>query len=329
MKAIVYTQYGPPDVLQLQEVARPEPMERQVLVRVMAASVNALDYRRFESISLMGRWMETVVIKATRKVLGADIAGTVETVGAAVTRFRPGDAVFGVSAGSVGGFAEYACAQERSLALKPANVPFEAAAAVPVAGITALQALRDHGKVRSGQQVFIYGAGGGAGTLAVQIARAFGAEVTAVCSTRSREAVRAVGADHILDYTREDFTQSGRRYDLIAAVNGYRSILTYRKALKPGGRYVVVGGAIPQILQGMLLGPLLSMVGNKKMGFMGIAQTNPADLETLAGLLEAGKIVPVIDRRYPLSETAEAIRYLVKGHARGKVVITVADDPPA
>jgi NADPH:quinone reductase-like Zn-dependent oxidoreductase len=323
MKAIVYTKYGPPDVLQLKEVAKPEPKNNQVLVKVRAASINALDYRRFEKISTLGRFMEEVLLKTINKVLGADIAGRVEAVGASVKQFQPGDEVFGVSAGSAGGFAEYACAAENDLALKPAKLSFEAAAAVPVAALTALQGLRDKGQIQPGQKVLINGASGGVGTFAVQIAKSFGAEVTAVCSTRNLEIARSIGADHVIDYTKQDFTKNGQRYDLIFAVNGYHPLSAYQRALNPQGIYVCAGGALPQIFQAMLLGSWLSRKGGKKMGFMGIAKTNQKDLALMRELLEVGKVVPVIERYYPLSEVSAAIRCLAEGHARGKVVITL------
>ncbi len=323
MKAIVYTRYGPPEVLELRQVAKPQPAEGQVLVKIQAASANALDYRRFEMTSAFGRLMDAALFKSTGKVLGADIAGTVEAMGANVTQFQPGDEVFGLSVGSVGGFAEYACAAETRLVRKPANVSFEAAAATPIAALTALQGLRNTGRIAAGQQVLVYGASGGVGTFAVQIAKAVGAEVTAACRTRNLDMVRSIGADHVIDSTREDFARGPRRFDLIAAVNGYRSILTYRRALKPGGMYVLLGGSMPQIFQSMLLGPLISKLGDRKMTFMGITEANLQDLLYLAELLEAGKIVPIIDRCYPLGETAQAIRYLVDEHARGKVVITI------
>lgn len=231
--------------------------------------------------------------------------------------------MFGVSAGSVGGFAEYACAVENNLALKPTNLSFEAAAAVPVAALTALQSLRDKGQIQPGQKVLINGASGGVGTFTVQIAKSFGAEVTAVCSTRNLDMARSIGADHVIDYTKEDFTKNGQRYDLIIAVNGHRPIQDYWRSLGSGGIYVAVGGSMSQVIQGMLLGPLVSKIGAKKLGFMGIAKTSQKDLVFMKELLEAGKVVPVVDRRYPLSETAEAIRYLVEEHARGKVIITV------
>jgi NADPH:quinone reductase-like Zn-dependent oxidoreductase len=324
MKAIVYTQYGPPDVLQLQDVPKPEPKENQVLVKVRAASANALDYRRFEKISTMGRFMDKVLFKSVNKILGADIAGLVEAVGAGVKQFHPGDEVFGVSAGSMGGFAEYACADEDDITLKPANLSFEAAAAVPVAGLTALQGLRDKGQIQPGQKVLINGASGGVGTFAVQIARSFGAEVTAVCSSRNLEMARSIGADHVIDYTKEDFTKNELRYDLIFAVNGYHPLSAYQRALNPQGRYVCAGGALSQIFQAMLLGSWLSRKRGKKMGFMGIAKTNQKDLVFMSQLLETGKIVPVIDRVYPLTEVPEAIRYLAGGHAKGKVVVQVS-----
>lgn len=322
MKAIVYTRYGTPDVLELQQIEKPTPKEHQVLVRVHAASLNALEYRRFEKQSLFIRLLDTYVIKAINTVLGADIAGTVEAVGAAVTRFKPGDEVFGVAAGSAGGFAEYACAVERCLVLKPANVTFEQAAAVPVAALTALQGLHDKGQIQAGQKVLIYGASGGLGTYAVQIAKAFGAEVTAVCSTRNIDMVRSLGADHVIDYKKEDFTKSGQRYDLILAANGYRWIFDYRRALNPGGTYVVAGGAILQILQGFLLGRYISKNGSRELP-MYVTTVKQDDLIAVKDLLEAGKIVPVIDRRYSLSETVEAVKYVIQEHARGKIVITM------
>jgi len=259
------------------------------------------------------------LLKPKNKILGTDIAGRVEALGRNVKQFQPSDEVFGCVRG---GFAEYACAREDRLALKPSNVTFEEAAAVPVAAITALQGLRK-GHVQPGQKVLINGASGGVGTFAVQMAKSFGAEVTAVCSTRNLDNARSIGADHVIDYTQDDFTKSGQRYDLIIAANGYHPILHYRRALSPKGIYVMTGGSMAQIFQAMLLGPLISMIGSKKMGFMGIAKINQNDLAFLSELLEAGKIKPVIDRRYTLSEVPEAIRYLEEGHAKGKVVITL------
>jgi NADPH:quinone reductase-like Zn-dependent oxidoreductase len=322
MKAIVYTTYGPPDVLQLREVAKPAPKDNQVLVKVYASSANALDFRRFEKVSLLGRFMDGVLLKAINTVIGADIAGRVEAVGAAVTQFKPGDVVFGQSKGARGAFAEYACADENEVALKPANLSFEQAAAVPVAAITALQGLRDHGQIQAGQKVLINGASGGVGTFAVQLAKSFGAEVTAVCSTRNVDMARQIGADHVIDYTQENFSRNRQRYDLIVAVSGNHPLRDYLRALNPGAIVVVLGGSLSQFFQGMLLGPLVSRLGRKKVRSF-IANMNQKDLLLLKELLEAGKVVPVIEKCYPLSETAGAIRYLAKGHARGKVVITV------
>ncbi len=323
MKAIVCTRYGPPDVLELKDVPRPEPTAEQVLVKVRAASANALDYRRFEMSPPVGRLLDAALFKSTGKVLGADIAGSIEAVGEDAREFHPGDEVFGVSAGSVGGFAEYVCAPERHLVRKPAGISFEAAAAVPIAALTALQGLRDGGRIQRGQEVLIYGASGGVGTFAVQLAKSFGAHVTAACSTRNLEMVRSIGADAVMDYTREDFTRDQQRFDIIAAVNGYRWILDYHRALKPGGTYVLIGGSMAQIFQAMLLGPLVSRLGNRQMGFMGITQVSKTDLQKLAELLEDGAITPVVEKCYALSETAAAIRYIVEEHARGKVIITV------
>lgn len=306
MKAIIYTKSDPSNVLQLMDVPKPEPKKNQVLIKVYAASINALDYRGSGSVG---------------KTLGADIAGIVEAVGSNVKKFQPGDGVFGIAAGSKGGFAEYASAIENHLALKPANLSFEAAAAVPVAAITALQGLR--GKIQPGQKALINGAGGGVGTFAVQIAKAFGAEVTAVCSARNMKMARSIGADHVIYYAKENFTQNGQQYDLIFAVNGFHPLSAYQRALTPLGRYVCAGGTLPQIIQAILLGPFMSRKNGKKMGFMGIAKPNQKDLVYLKELLEAGKIVPVIEKSYPLSEVPAAMRYLAKGHARGKVVVQV------
>lgn len=324
MKAIVYTKYGSPDVLRLQEVTKPEPAADQVLIKVRAASANALDYRRFEKLSSMGRFMEERLVKSIGKVLGADIAGVVEAVGANVKQFQPGDEVFGVSTGSHGGFAEYACAAENNLALKPVNLSFESAAAIPIAALTALQGLRDKGQIQPGQKVLINGASGGVGTFAVQIAKAFDAEVTAVCSARNLDMARSIGADHVIDYATEDFSRNGQRYDLIFAVNGYHSLSDYQRALNPRGTYICAGGTLPQLFQAMLLGSLMSKKHGKKMGFMGIAKYNQKDLVYARELLESGKVAPVIEKSYPLTEAPLAMRYLVDGHARGKVVVQIS-----
>jgi NADPH:quinone reductase-like Zn-dependent oxidoreductase len=322
MKAIVCTKYGPPlDVLQLKEVEKPTPTDDQVLVKVHAASINKADLAPVRGV-LLARLLGTGLLKPKREILGSDIAGRVEAVGKNVKQFRPGDEVFG---DADGGFAEYACAREDSLASKPASVTFEESAAVPIAAISALQGLRK-GNVQPGQKVLVNGASGGVGTFAVQIAKAFGAEVTAVCSTRNVDNARTMGADHVIDYTGEDFTRNGQQYDRIIAANGDTSIRGYRRALCPEGICVVIGGSLSQIFQALLLGPLVSKTGSKKFGFMGIAKLNQKDLVLLKELLEGGKVVPMIDRCYPLSETAKALQYLEEGHARGKVVITVEHD---
>ena len=323
MKALVYTQYGSTDVLQLRELAIPEPRDGQVLVKVHAASANALDYRRFEKLSAIDRFMEEKIFKSVGKAIGADIAGTVEAVGANVKQFRPGDDVFGVAAGMKGGFAEYACAVENKLALKPSNLSFEAAAAVPVAAVTALRGLRDKGRIQPGQTVLVNGAAGGVGTFAVQIAKAFGAEVTAVCSARNQDMARSIGADHVIDYAKEDFTQGSQRYDLIFAVNGFHPLSAYQRALNPQGLYICAGGSLSQIFQAMLVGPFMSRRNGKRLGSMGIATVNQKDLLCLKKLIELGKIAPVIEKNYPLSDAPTAIRYLAEGHARAKVVFQI------
>jgi len=324
MKAIVYTQYGSPDVLQLKEVEKPTPRDNEVLLKVYATSVNAGDLHVLRADPFLIRLMGYGLLKPKNKILGAAIAGRIEAIGGNVKQFPPGDDVFGdlSESGKRGGFAEYVCASADALVLKPSRLSFEEAAAVPVAAVTALQGLRDKGHIQAGQKVLINGASGGVGTFAVQIAKSFGAEVTAVCSTSNVDAARSMGADHVIDYTKEDFTQNGQHYDLIVAANGNRSISEYKRALRPNGTYVVTGGSKKQTYQAMLLGPWISMTGTKKMGNL-MAKPNTKDLGFVKELLEAGKVIPVIDRRYPLSETAEALRYLEAGRARGKVVITV------
>jgi NADPH:quinone reductase-like Zn-dependent oxidoreductase len=322
MRAIIRSRYGPPEVLQLKEVEKPVPTEGQVLVKIRAASANPLDWHSMRGAPFIARLGGEGLRKPKDPRLGTDIAGKVEAVGKNVTRFHPGEEVFGTSPG---GFAEYASPREDRLVLKPTNLSFEEAAAVPVAAITALQGLRDKGKIQAGQRVLINGASGGVGSFAVQIAKSFGADVTGVCSTRNLDMVRSIGADRVIDYTQKDFAENGQSYDLVLDAVGNRSISDYKRVLKPGGFCVIAGFAgLSHLFEYALLGPLRSKTGNKKVGLM-MATLNEPDLTFLRSLLETGRVRPVIDRRYPLSETAEAIRYLEGGHARGKVVITMED----
>ncbi|MCZ6662647.1 MAG: NAD(P)-dependent alcohol dehydrogenase [Actinobacteria bacterium] len=322
MRAIVQLAYGSPDVLQLREVDKPVVNDDDVLVRVRASSVNALEWHLLTGLPYLVR-PQAGLRKPKRMTLGADVAGQVEAVGKNVTRLQPGDEVFGDIGG--GAYAEYVCAPEAKLVLKPAVLTFEQAAAVPVAALTALQGLRDIGQIQSGQKVLINGASGGVGTFAVQIAKSFGADVTAVCSTRNVDMVQSIGADHVIDYTQEDFTQSGQRHDLMFDVPGNRPWADCKRVLSRDGIYVMVGGP-----KGRWLGPLphllrvkvASLFGNQRMGWF-VAQMKEEDLSFLAELLESGEVVPVIERTYPLEETAAALRYLGEGHAQGKNVITV------
>jgi len=319
MKAIVSTRYGLPDVLALKEIPTPAPADNEVLIEVFAASVNPLD-----SFSIRGPWfflpMISRLLKPKPKVIGADVAGRVQAVGRLVTQFQAGDEVMGCK--NVGAFAEYVCIPEDKLGLKPANLSFEQAAAVPIAAITALQGLRDKGGIQKGQRVLVDGASGGVGTFAVQIASTFGAEVTAVCSTRNLDTARSLGANHVIDYSQEDFAENGQQYDLILAANAHHSIFAYKRALSHDGVFILVGGAMSRIFQALLLMPFLTRLGRKKMRFF-IADMNTKDLTFLKDLLEAGKIVPIIDRSYPLSDAIEALKYREEGHARGKVIITI------
>ena len=321
MKAIVYEKYGSPDVLRLTEVEKPTPTDDEALIKIHAASVNAYDWHFLTADIFLIRLMGGGFLKPKNTRLGADIAGRVEAVGRNVKQFRPGDEVFGDI--GHGGFAEYACAPENRLALKPSNLSFEEAAAVPMAALTALQGLRDEGQIQAGQKVLVNGAAGGVGTFAVQIAKAFGAEVTAVCSTRNVEQARRLGADQVIDYTQENFTKSGRQYDLIFAANGYHPLAAYKRALAPKGMYIMAGGKPAQIFEAMLLGNWLSEKNGRKLGGVS-AHIDQKDLLTLKEMLEAGKVVPAIDKRYPLSEVPEALRYLGTNHARGKIVINIA-----
>ena len=314
MKAILFTEYGSPDVLQYKDVEKPVPGDNEVLIKVYAASANPLDWHSMRGAPIVAR-LEFGLQKPRDPRLGADVAGRVEAVGKNVTQFQIGDEVFGdIFKGS---FAEYACTSEKLLAAKPANSSYEAAAAVPVAALTALQGLRDKGQIRSGQKVLINGASGGVGTFAVQIAKSYGTEVTGVCSTRNLELVRSIGADHVIDYTKEDFTNNGQRYDLIFDTIGNLSVSGCQRALSPNGICAIAGfTTMFHLFQVMLF-------GGKKVGMMETAKADKKDLLFIKELLETGKVVPVIDRTYKLNETAEAIRYLETSRARGKVVITV------
>jgi len=322
MKAILLTKYGSPDVLQFKEVEKPVPNDGEILVKIQAASTNPLDWHLMRGAPFLAR-LAGGLRKPKDPRLGADFAGRVEAVGNNVTQFQPGDEVFGVYTGS---FAEYVSVPENRVVLKPTTSSFEEAAAIPVAAITALQGLRDTGHIHSGQKVLVNGASGGVGTFAVQIARSYGTEVTGVCSTRNVDLVRSIGADHVIDYTQEDFTRNGRRYDLIYDAVGNRSVSDYKRALNPEGMCVIAGFQnLPRLFEHMVLGPLRSKTGDKKVGLMGIAKPNQKDLVYVKELVEARKVVPVIDRCYALREVPEALRYLEAGHARGKVVITNED----
>jgi len=319
MRAIVYEKYGPPEVLQLKEVEKPTPKEDEILVKVHAASVNYPDWAFVRGEPFMVRLTGSGLLKPKNTILGADIAGRIEAVGRNAKQFQPGDEVFGdISECGFGGFAEYVSVPENALALKPTNITFEEAAVVPQAATTALQGLRDKGQIQPGQKVLINGASGGIGTFAVQIAKSFGAKVTGVCSTRKMDMVRSIGADQVIDYTQEDFTQKEQRYDLIIDIVANRSVSDYTRALSPKGNYV----AIAFNPSSLFLGPLISMTGGKKVGSL-LAKPSVKDLVFMKELLEAGKVVPVIDRRYPLSEVAEAVRHYGERHAKGKIVITV------
>ncbi|MBN2500817.1 MAG: NAD(P)-dependent alcohol dehydrogenase [Anaerolineales bacterium] len=325
MKAIVYKKYGSPDVLEIKDVEKLPPLNDEVLVEVHAASVNAYDWHFLTADVFLIRLMGGGLLRPKKQTLGADIAGKVVAVGKNVTHFQVGDQVFGSAKGGSGGFAEYVCANEKSLALKPTNVSFEEAATSSMAALTALQGLRDEGQIQSGQKVLIHGASGGVGTFAIQIAKSFGAEVTAVCSSRNVEIARSIGADYVIDYTREDFTKDGKLYDLIFVANGNLPISKYKQALEPKGICVLAGGggaSIIQLLVGMLQGWWILKTENKKIGSF-MANINQKDLAFMKELLASGKVKPVIDRRYPLSETADALRYLGEGHAKGKIVIIV------
>jgi NADPH:quinone reductase-like Zn-dependent oxidoreductase len=335
MKAIVYQDFGSPDILRCEQIDKPIPGDNEVLIKVRAASVNPLDWHFLEGTPYLARLVSFGLIEPRVTRLGVDYAGTVVSVGKNVTKLEPGDEVFGARTGA---FAEYVCVgADRAIAQKPPGLSFEEAASSPVAGITALQALRDKGKVRAGQEVLINGASGGVGTFAVQIAKSFGANVTGVCSTRNVDMVRSLGADDVIDYTKDDFTRSGRRFDLILDNVANRSLLDMRRVLKPNGVYVLIGGGglnegrwvgpFPRLIKTIALSPFVS----QEMGML-LADLNEDDLAVLGELMRTGAVKPVIDRRYALGEVSEAIRYLEQGHARGKVVVTMepgAEGPPA
>ena len=320
MKAIVYYKYGSPDVLKLEEVEKPTPADNQLLIKVQAVSVNRSDWE-----GLIGKPLYARIgglIKPGNKILGSDIAGTVEAVGKDVKQFKPRDEVFGLMLNYGGGFAEYACKSEKAMALKPANMTFEEAAAIPQAAFIALQGIREKGQVQPGQKVLINGAGGGAGTFAIQLAKLAGAEVTGVDNTEKLELMRSLGADHVIDYTKEDFTKNGKQYDLILDVIAYRSVFAYQRALKPNGNYFLAGGSVFTMLQMLLLGPWIRRTTSKNIRVL-VVQTDSKDLVYITELIESGKVKLVIDKHFSLSETAEALRYLGEGHAKGKIVITV------
>ncbi|RDU36047.1 NAD(P)-dependent alcohol dehydrogenase [Neobacillus piezotolerans] len=322
MKAIVYGRYGPPDVLEVKEVEKPEPKENEVLVKVHAASMNYGNLVLLTGKPFLARFAFGL-LKPKYAIPGGDIAGRVEAVGKGVKQFKPGDEVFGDLSGSGwGSFAEYVAAPEQAFAPKPSNLSFEEAASVPMAGVTALQSLRDKGEIKSGKKVLINGASGGVGTFAVQIAKSYGAEVTGVCSTRNVEIVQSIGADNAIDYTKEDFTTKPERYDLILGANGHHPISAYKRCLNPDGIFVHVGGSGAQLAQAMLLGPWISMAGSRKIGSF-LQRANQKDLYYMKELIEEGKVKPVIDRRYTLEEVPEAFRYFSQGHSQGKVVITM------
>lgn len=323
MKAILYEKYGTTDVLKLKEIKIPAPKDKEVLVKVHAASVNSWDWDLLRGKPFINRMGG--LLKPKYSILGADISGRVEAIGSNVTHLMPGDEVFGdISWCGWGGFAEYVCVHEDALSLKPASMTFDQAAAIPQAAVLALQGLRKKGQITEGQTVLLNGAGGGVGTFALQIAKLHGAEVTCVDSTEKLEILKAYGADNVIDYTKEDFTQKKKSYDLILEVVGTRSIYDYKRALNPNGTYVMVGGSQSQIMQLLCLGPLISKTEKKKMNIL-VHKPNKKDQDILKGLFVAGKLVPVIDRRYKLNQVKEAIRYLGEGYDKGKVIVSMGD----
>ena len=323
MKAIVFTQYGSPDSLDLKEIPKPAPKEGELLIRVHASSINSWDWEFLNGTPFVNRLMFGLLKpKPEKQILGADIAGTVEAVGKHATRFEPGDEVFGDLWSNWGGFAEYACAHETALEPKPANSTFEEAAAVPQAGVLAMQGFRRAGQMQSGQKVLINGAGGGVGTFAIQLAKLSGAEVTGVDASHKLDVVRSVGADHVIDYTIEDFTKTGERYDLIIDCQGFRSMFDNRRALRPGGTYGMIGGSMSRVYQLWFLSLIASLTHEDRKLRL-VAEGPNKGLADLKELIEAGKLVSIIDRTYQLSEVSEALRYFGQGLHKGKIVITV------
>jgi len=323
MKAIVYTKYGPPDVLKLVDVEKPMPKDDEVQIKVLTVSVNGSDWEGLRGKPLYARFGG--LRKPHHQILGSDIAGRVEKAGRNIRKFKPGDEVFGDILPRGGGFAEYVCAPEKTLARKPASMTFEEAAAIPQGAVIALQGIRDKGQVQPGQNVLINGAGGSAGMFAVQLAKLYGAEVTGVDNAGKLDFMRSLGADHVIDYTQEDFTQNGKQYDMILDVIAHRSVFAYKRALKPNGSYFFVGGSVATLFQILFLGPWIRRTTGKKIRILAV-HPNLKDMVYITELCEAGKVVPVIDRRYPLSEVPEALQYLGEGHARGKVIVSMEDN---
>jgi NADPH:quinone reductase-like Zn-dependent oxidoreductase len=320
MKAIVYQRYGSPDVLEFKEVDKPIPKKDEVLVKVYAVSINDWDWQLLQGIPFVNR-MINGLLKPKKKILGSDIAGRIEAVGKNVKQFQPGDDVYGDINGDWGGFAEYACARENALALKPASMTFDEAAAIPQAAMLAIQGLRDKGRIQPGQKLLINGAGGGVGTFAVQIAKLYGLEVTGVDSSGKLDMLRSMGFDHVIDYTQEDFTRNGQYYDLILDVKTNRSIFDYTHSLYPNGIYVTVGGSSVRLFQALILGPWISMISKKNIRIVFLKPNK--DLAYMNELFEAGKIKPVIDGPYTLDEVPKAFRLFGEGDHKGKVVITI------
>lgn len=318
MKAVVFTRYGSPDVLRLEEIEKPVPADDEVLINVYAASINDWDWGLLQGVPFVNRMMYGL-FKQKKKILGSDVAGRIEAVGKGVQKFKIGDAVFGDLSGQWGGFAEYVCAPENMLALKPAEMTFEEAAAIPQAGMLAVQGLMDRGNIQPGQKLLINGAGGGVGTFGVQIARLYGAEVTGVDRTEKMGMLRSMGFDHVIDYTQEDFTKNGKQYDLILDVKTNRSIFKYLRALRSGGSYVTVGGSMGRLFQALVLGPLISLLFRKNVRIVALKPNK--DLAYMNELFESGKMKPVIDGPYKLSEVPLAMRHFGEGRHKGKVVI--------